>query len=87
MICGEFGLPTDSDSGFLLIMGVYTVMYFFMAFSLLLNFFLAIVIDSYAAVQDKVKECTIESTIGWDIMGARTRKSDQGVSNHRATVS
>ena len=42
----------DNESGFGLIFGIYTVMYFVMALSLLLNFFLAIVIDSYATVQD-----------------------------------
>jgi hypothetical protein len=60
----------DSESGFGLIFGVYTVMYFFMAFSLLLNFFLAIVIDSYATVQDMVKLCQIENAIVKDVLRA-----------------
>jgi hypothetical protein len=38
-----------------------------MAFSLLLNLFLAIVIDSCAPVQDKGKGCNIWSTTAWDL--------------------
>jgi hypothetical protein len=45
------------------------VIYFLVAFSLLLNFFLAIVIDSYAVVMDSVKECVIEYIIFWDVYG------------------
>jgi hypothetical protein len=38
-----------------------------MAFPLLLNLFLAIVIDSCAPVQDKGKGCNIWSTTAWDL--------------------
>merc|ERR1719203_1141736 len=57
------------DSGFRNVtFGLYCIIYFLMVFSLLLNFFLAIVIDSYSNVKDAVKDCQIESNVLWDIM-------------------
>jgi len=67
MICGEFNLEDGAGAGFDIIFGTYTVCYFFFSFSLLLNFFLAIVIDSYSHVIDKVKECNVEHMVIWDI--------------------
>jgi len=70
MIVGEFNLPTDEDSGFKFTFGLYAIIYFLMVFSLLLNFFLAIVIDSYANVKDSVKDCKVENSVAWDIPAA-----------------
>merc|ERR1712194_876445 len=61
---GEWELPGE---GFSYVLGVYCILFFVMVFSLLLNFFLAIVIDSYSAVKDKVSECVIENSVFFDI--------------------
>lgn len=64
MLLGGFSLP---DTGFELLFGMYSVIYFFVVFSLLLNFFLAIVVDSYAEVKKSVDDSVIENAIHSDL--------------------
>lgn len=67
MIVGEFNLPSGKNSGTIASIAVYYIIYFLMVFSLLLNFFLAIVIDSYSNVKEAVKGCKVESNVLWDL--------------------
>jgi len=70
MIVGEHDLPKGDAAGFKFTYGLYAVVYFLMVFSLLLNFFLAIVIDSYSNVKDSVKHCKVENSLVWDLVFA-----------------
>eukprot|EP00446_Apocalathium_sp_SHHI-4_P007564 CAMPEP_0177154112 /NCGR_PEP_ID=MMETSP0367-20130122/1461_1 /TAXON_ID=447022 ORGANISM="Scrippsiella hangoei-like, Strain SHHI-4" /NCGR_SAMPLE_ID=MMETSP0367 /ASSEMBLY_ACC=CAM_ASM_000362 /LENGTH=172 /DNA_ID=CAMNT_0018599361 /DNA_START=17 /DNA_END=532 /DNA_ORIENTATION=+ len=65
-------MNTGPESGFDLVWGLWCITYFIMVFSLLLNFFLAIVVDSYSNVKEAVKSCQIERDIVWDVFAAFT---------------
>jgi len=67
MLVGEFNMDTGEEAGFDVMWGLWCVTYFLMVFSLLLNFFLAIVVDSYANVKEAVQTCKVENDVVWDI--------------------
>eukprot|EP00929_Paragymnodinium_shiwhaense_P105520 TRINITY_DN70579_c0_g1_i1.p1 TRINITY_DN70579_c0_g1~~TRINITY_DN70579_c0_g1_i1.p1 ORF type:complete len:2764 (-),score=583.45 TRINITY_DN70579_c0_g1_i1:26-8317(-) len=65
MLVGEFILP---EEGFTTSYAIYCIIFFVLVFTLLTNFFLALVVDSYAEVKEQVKMCKIVNSLGWDIM-------------------
>jgi len=68
MLVGEFQMPTGENSGFDITFGFYTIVYFVVVLSLLLNFFLAIVVDSYSNVKDAIVHCKVENNVIWDVL-------------------
>jgi len=68
MLVGEFQMPIGENSGFEITFGFYTIVYFIVVFSLLLNFFLAIVVDSYSNVKDAIVHCKVENNVIWDVL-------------------
>jgi len=67
MIIGEFPFDDKDFSPDVVLYFVYLLVFAFVVFFLLLNFFLAIVVDSYAAIQEKVKETVVEHAFLADI--------------------
>ncbi len=68
MLVGEYPWPeSDLEQNFQSFLS-YLVIYALVIFIILMNFLLAIVVDSYAKVKEEVKECVIECSIMVDVI-------------------
>ena len=62
LLMGDWGIPNFS-----VLFGGYAIIFIFVVFFTLLNFFLAIIVDSYAKVTEKVGESLIEQNVILDV--------------------
>lgn len=69
MLVGEF--PWDSMRGLaatdFMLLQVYTLLFTLFTFFVLLNFFLAIVVDSFTKVKEEVSAMVVENNVLWDL--------------------
>uniref|UniRef100_A0A0G4H733 Polycystin cation channel PKD1/PKD2 domain-containing protein n=1 Tax=Chromera velia CCMP2878 TaxID=1169474 RepID=A0A0G4H733_9ALVE len=68
MLIGDWPWPEGNGSHLLL--GLYLFTFGFVVFFVLVNFFLAIVVDAFQVIKDQIRECEVEASFLADILDA-----------------